>query len=372
MDNIAFVLPTTLGDSGGVKMCFEYASEINKLENVKCDIIYPIIPSNYKKWKFKSLNQFVKFVGTIIFNLFNYNFKKVHNKYKSVDIKRIYSLKKIKEMNYDTLIGTSWETIPYIKETIDNKKIYFVQSYETWAGPSNYIKETYNNEEFLFLVVSNFIKDILKKVHNQDSELVYNPIKTNVDIKNMEEIDFKETKYGVIYRKQNCKNFNLIIEFLNKHPEFQDKFICIGKNIPKKITKYFNEIMDGSDFDNMKKFYKKINTFILPSNIEGFGLTILEAMCYGNVIFSKNHGIIYDIGLSNSNYINLNKNEIINNNFDGNFEKIKLSELEKKINLYEEMDKKKRYNIAMNAAKTVKNYIDKFEIKNNIKYFINN
>ncbi|MGV3026527.1 glycosyltransferase [Clostridium thermobutyricum] len=285
---IAFVLPNTLGNSGGIKVVFEYANEFNK-NKINCEIIYPIIPTNYRLYKFRSLYSIIKFFGTIILNLLNYNYRKFNNKYKNVRIKKVISLNSLKKIykEYDILYATAWDTYYYINKFPIDKR-YIVQSYETWAGPENLVLDTYKNKEFKYYTITKFLD---KKLNNGlENIVIYNP---NNITNNYENIVIKnDNTYGVIFRRGKNKNFKSIINFLDENYSYKDKFVCLGRNIPSKYKKYFNKIYNGET--EVEQFYKDIDCFIMPSLHEGFGLPILEAISYGNLLISTKTGILED------------------------------------------------------------------------------
>lgn len=305
---IAFVLPTTLGNSGGIKIIFEYAEQINKL-GYKCDVIYPLIPSNYKYYKFKSVKKTIKYLFTFCLNMLNYNYNKFKNNYKSVNIIKILSLNLLwkKNFDYNIYVATAWDTYYYIKD-LNAKKKYLVQSYETWSGPTNFVEETYKNAEFEYYTISKFLQKELYQKFNTKSTIIYNPIETN--IKNSLTKNYENNRYGIIYRHEKNKNFNLIKKFLEENKEYQKKFYCLGRNIPIKYKKLFKKCYDGNNQYEVRQFYLDINTFIMPSNHEGFSLPIMEAISFNNIIISNTTGILLDF-CEEIDYISINNNECV-------------------------------------------------------------
>lgn len=295
----AFILPTTLGNSGGVKMVFIYAQKLNEL-GYYSEVIYPIIPSNIELYKLKDIKLCVKFLGTIILNLLNYNRLKYNKKFNKVKIRKVINLNNLEKYQIDSYIATAWDTYYYVKKTT-KEKMYFVQSYETWSGPKELVENTYKDNEFRYITITNQLKNRLKEDFNVNSYCIYNPI-------DFEVLDcFKNYKkiYGIIYRHESNKNFKLTIEFLMKNKNFRNRFYLLGRNIPNKYKKLFERVYDGREQEHVRQFYKDINIFIFPSNNEGFGLPILEAIFYKNVVISKKVGILNDF--VDIKYITLDK-----------------------------------------------------------------
>lgn len=288
---VGFVLPNTLGNSGGIKVILEYANEFNK-RGYECEVIYPLIPSNYRLYKLKNIKQFIKFIGTIVLNIFNYNSKKFNEKYKYIKFRKVCKLSNLKsyEYEYDDLYATAWDTYYYIKDLNVNKK-YFVQSYETWAGPEEFVKKTYEDENFKYFVITKYLKEMLHVRHNIISEIVYTPI--NMISNTKLDKDYSTNIYGVIFRKEKNKNFDIIIKFLNENKSYRNNFVCLARNLPQKYKKYFKKVYDGNN--SVEKFYKEINIFIMTSKHEGFSLPIMEAILFENLLISTKTGILNDL-----------------------------------------------------------------------------
>ncbi|MDR1089554.1 MAG: glycosyltransferase, partial [Prevotella sp.] len=92
------------------------------------------------------------------------------------------------------------------------------------------------------------------------------------------------------------KNFNKLVDFMDAFPEY-DLYICgdpdddyageIRENIATK--KLSNVFMPGAISEEEKNWmYKNCKAFFLPSQGEGFGLPVIEAMQYGKAVFVSN------------------------------------------------------------------------------------
>ena len=361
MKKIAFVLPTTLGESGGVKIVFEYAALINNLEEIECDVVYPLFPSNVARWKFKKIKELIKYIGTILLNTFNYNYSNYKKKYSNVVIKKIKSLKDIDSLHYDMLIATAWDTFECVKSSSSNRKKYFVQSYEIWNGPREAVIRTYKDDDVEYITITHFLEKLIGK----KSEIVYNPIS---DLK-FGVKDYETIRYGIIYRNIKYKGFDYVISFLKKYPKYRSQFYVVGRNIPLKYRKYFLFSYDGSSKDGMEEFYKKINILLVPSSNEGFGLPYIESMAKGIVVVSKKTGILYDIG---------NKNNFIEISVEDRYEDegvifsiVNEEDIYRNIKYIESMSKEQLQVMSKNASTSAKNYINSVSIEENIDIIIN-
>lgn len=361
MKKIAFVLPTTLGESGGVKIVFEYATRINDLNNVQCDVIYPLFPANIDGWKYRNIKTFIKYVGTILLNVFNYNYKRYNKSYSNVVIKKVKHLKNIDALHYDMIIATAWDTFKYVKNASSSKKKYFVQSYEIWNGPRETVIETYKDEDVEYLTITHFLEKLIGK----RAKIIYNPIKVfKFGIK-----DYETLKYGVIYRNIEYKGFDCIVSFLKKYPQYRSQFYVVGRNIPLKYKKYFAFVYDGADRCGMEEFYEKINVLVVPSSNEGFGLPYIESMAKGIVVVSKKTGILYDIG-DTSNFVEIS----IEDQYGAEgvtFSVVEAEEVYKSIKYIEGMSKEELRALSENATTSAKNYIESISIEENIDKIIN-
>ncbi|MCL5018710.1 MAG: glycosyltransferase family 4 protein [Candidatus Pacearchaeota archaeon] len=168
------------------------------------------------------------------------------------------------------------------------------------------------------IAVSNFVKSELinKKVKEKNIKVVYN----GADIKLINKIKIKRKEFDLIFvgRINYQKNLKLLVEAINllKKEMLNVKICIVGegeerKNLSALIQKYGlekNFYFTGAVKDKKRvfEFMKKSKIFVLPSLLEGFPLTIVEANACGLPIISTKtkHN-------NTSEYIKQNENGVL-------------------------------------------------------------
>ena len=175
---IAFLTPH-INISGGVKMILGYADRFAKrghkvmvvcpqpvLKAREIPLLYPLVyPFFYPKVAV------MNFLG-----------RKPGWTDMAADVRYICSCRERYIPDGDIIVATAWETAPYVKGYSFEKgrKVYFIQHYESlYHGDKAKVDETY---KYLMkrIVVSSWLKGILKKNFNSDSELIINPVDLNI------------------------------------------------------------------------------------------------------------------------------------------------------------------------------------------------
>lgn len=102
--------------------------------------------------------------------------------------------------------------------------------------------------------------------------------------------------FFTIGQTRRKKNFNKLVDFMDAFPEY-DLYICgdthydyadeIRENIATR--KLSNVFMPGTITEEEKNWlYQNCKAFFLPSQGEGFGLPVIEAMQFGKAVFISN------------------------------------------------------------------------------------
>lgn len=295
-----FILPS-LGKSGGVDIVFKIAETLIK-NGDEVDIIYPSILPNIKRWRFKFKLETLKYFAWIPLNFINYNQKYYKNKYPSVNIKKIKSLKSIPS-GYDLYVATWWETAEYLNRADYKNNIYFIQGFETWNGCVDEVLQTYKYN-FKFITVTKYLKDKIFEINNINSEILYNEGDLDHFSRNKKEKEYKSI--GLIYRDNKVKNVSTFIEYIEKYAQGNINLYCLGKDVPKVIADKFTKVFDGNEKQEINNFYNKIGLLVVPSTDEGFSLPVIEAMRCGTLVAIKNMGIAYELIENNKNSFFLN------------------------------------------------------------------
>lgn len=331
----------SIGNSGGDKVVRKYAKMFSDKKN-DVTIYVPIVPYRWEnniKARYKQLRG-------IASRIYHYILKKETKKYDGIKYKAVFRIENKFVSDADVVIATAWPTAYDVAKLNDNKgkKFYFVQDYEIWDDEEKG-KRTYTlplNK----IVISTWIKDkLIEQGINDDISMLYNGIDANLyrnDNKKFENNEINCLMLGHKLRKKGVK-------------EGLDSFHRAKKNIPNLRLKMFGlrkqdvdsldindvEFIENPDKKTLIDLYKNSDIFIFPSLEEGWGLTVVEAMCAKCAVVGTNTGCLVDIGKNGKNALICEP---------GNVEEMK----ENIIKLAK--NRKLREDISNNGFETVKNF----------------
>ncbi|MCP6718263.1 MAG: glycosyltransferase family 4 protein [Patescibacteria group bacterium] len=293
---IIFLLKNT-AVSGGVRVVFEHANRLHNRGHEVC-IIYPIVPLSIssRKWGFDF-----------------YSFKRLYGKIKNSVLNSIrpnsvkwFPLKakllKVPTFNEryipqaDVVIATRWETAYEVSKYHQDKgeKFYFIQHYEIWCGPENKVNATYTQLGLRNIVVSNWIKEILKEKLKAKIEVVI-PNGVNLEQFYPENMKRKSDRIRILlpYRRVKWKGIEDGLAACKiakqRYPTIQ--IVMFGPEPKEKISSdiEFHKMPYG---EKLRKIYNSSDIFVFPSHNEGFGLPPMEAMaCKCAVVATEVGGV---------------------------------------------------------------------------------
>lgn len=258
----------------------------------------------------------------------------VRSKTKNININ--FVIKRLKSKEYDLFIPTYYN--PYFLEFIGNKPfVLTVYDMIHELYPQYFIDDSFNvlnNKKILLeratkviAVSNNTKKDILKIYPHIDPhkiEVIYhgNSIYYDKNIK----VDLPENYILFVGERSNYKNFIFMLlslkEILSSDKSL--KIICAGggkfTDIEKKkiseleiesqvIQKYFEE-------NELGAFYHNAICFVFPSEYEGFGIPVLEAMACSCPIVLTNNSSFPEVAGEAGIYFELNNLEDLKNKVD--------------------------------------------------------
>lgn len=153
-----------------------------------------------------------------------------------------------------------------------------------------------------FGYISNFTKNDVEanfRLNGRPGRVIYNGV-TNLNTKPqqeydkiIEEMNLPENFFFHISRWSRKKNVHLLIQMMKYMP---DEKLVIAGSANKKYTEFLNNLVKNKGIDNVI-FVGKISTdqkaallsrckaMMFPSLSEGFGLPVVEAMCFGKPSF---------------------------------------------------------------------------------------
>lgn len=268
---------------GGMKIILEYANRLVG-DGYEVNIVYPAIIN----WRDKSFIEKVK-------SVYHYF---LHEK-RGWKCRRWFDLdNRVKEfhtwsLSYnqipksDIYIATEARTAPYVaKYPIGNeRKFYFIQGYEDWVMPESKLRATYHlplNK----IVIADWLGKIIRKEEGEDCVIVKNAFDFNY-FKFVTPIEKRDRfTIGTLYNTSSSKDiktaFKAIEIVKSRFPLL--KVLLFGtkpkpENLPDWCEYYSRP---SQEIHNM--IYNKCAIFIGSSKVEGWGLTIGEAMMCGAAI----------------------------------------------------------------------------------------
>lgn len=180
------------------------------------------------------------------------------------------------------------------------------------------------------IAVSNFVKNSVistYKVPESKVETIYNGVSWKEYLCNQSEIEEVRRTYElsnepvILYvgRLEKRKNLEFLIKAFKLVVEkTKCKLIIAGcgkqlslKEITFSLGINKHVILTGFVEDyNLKRLYNVCNVFVLPSRMEGFGLTLLEAMAAAKPVVASNIGGIPELVKNGINGILVNPNNL--------------------------------------------------------------
>lgn len=280
------------------------------------------------------------------FNFLNHkiNFKK--NSYK-LDFPVSYSRVFFLDFSLNQLIDYE-KVIKYLKDKRKIKTyslIYDLIPYtnSNWFSVPNYKQNFYKwlkiiSKSDKIFTISNTVKNKLtklrklrklrfnyKKVYKIDLGSDFINTRNKKSKKNIPHRSIKKIKFLIVGTIEPRKGHLDFVKAFSKLLEYHDMELHIvgklGWNYDKilnfiKRQKYFNSkifVHLNVDDNQLKKFYYETNVSVIASLDEGFGLPIVEALSFGNVVLARDIKVFREIGQKNINYFqNGSEKKIIN------------------------------------------------------------
>jgi len=226
--------------------------------------------------------------------------KKITNKLGYYDFLAIKKIKDfVEENNIDIIIAHAGKSMVLAHKSLKkifNKKVILVA-----VNHSNNVKRSLRADIIFSVNKEIFFKTIDKKRTPENSFIIYNAIDLKGFEPNFCNYNFSKKSpiiLGVIGRLDKAKGFDYAIDALkilenNTQKKFILKIAGSGNemtNLQMKVKdlNLENQVEFLGWIGDSKDFFEQIDIFILPSNVETFGLVILEAMKYGKPIIATN------------------------------------------------------------------------------------
>lgn len=283
MKTITFLLPGRAHRPvGGYKVICEYANRF-AADGYAVNLVYP----SYIKSMENIVLRFLKYpLRLIAWIVQGYSVKKWFNLREEVCEKVVPNLSFTFLPPSDIYIATAIETVSYLQKypVSQDRKVYFIQGYETWNYPKSYVNSTYGYG-FKNIVISRWLQNVVKSTDN-DSCLINNgfdfsyfSLTNNIEDRDSKQIAMlyhenpvKGTKYGL----------NALSIVHDTFPDIKVTLFGVFKN-PGNLPEWINYVR-LPDRAQHNQIYNTASIFLAPSVEEGWGLTVGEAMICGAAV----------------------------------------------------------------------------------------
>lgn len=287
--SITFLLFNT-GDcpGGGIKIILEHANRLVE-KGHQVHIVYPA-SLNWRKGSFRYKLQCIYiyfkrkyFIGYSSTKWFNLNNKVKEHWTWSLNFPFVPST--------DIYIATEVRTSEYLnKYPINNsRKFYFIQDYENWFVTDDFVKSTYHYP-LNKIVITKWLYDIINKEEHEKCTLVPNAFdftkfRITIPIENKDKFSI-----SILYHWHERKDLRTTIRALEivKKEIPQIKVVAFGTSANPNIPDWFNYYCSPDEKTHLL-INNQSSIYVGASKVEGFGLTIGEAMLCGQAVVCTNN-----------------------------------------------------------------------------------
>lgn len=283
-NSISFLLPAAISTpGGGYKMILEHANHL--AEKGYCVFVECPATLNWRKQnllgKLKQLRIYLKRKYKI-----GYSCESWFNLHPNVKVRWILSLNYKFVQKADLYIATEARTAPYLNEyPIENfRKFYFIQDYENWCLPEKQLRKTYHFK-MTKMVITHWLQDIIEKEENEKCYLTPNGFYTEeyhitIPIKEKEKYTISLLNHWQ-ERKDLPMAFAALDIVKRKIPQLQ--VLIFGEQKEPILPNWYHYFYKPSPEQHLK-INNRAAIYVGSSKVEGFGLTIGEAMLCGQAV----------------------------------------------------------------------------------------
>lgn len=264
---------------GGYKIALEYANRL-ALDGYEVQLLYPIHIRGRRnvQQKFYDFLRYIRFRNRFsVSDWFDLN--------QAIKETVLPNFRELPDA--DIYICTSVETAIAWNSAVKNDKarsFYFIQNFENWNVSTEELLETYHYP-FTKIAISPYLVDAVVR-EGQECHYAPNGF-DHSEYRMVTPIEEKEAAtVSILYHTQESKDFKTGLEALkavhNKHPEL--KALVFGAYECKEDLPDWCEFFHNPDKATHNLINNRAAIYLGPSRLEGFCLTIGEAMMCGQAV----------------------------------------------------------------------------------------
>lgn len=290
---VIFLMPRAcMEPAGGFKVVFEYANRLVK-DGVKVEIVYPMVQKDAQYDLLHAVAYRLIFIYRWLTGAYKPRWFSLHSQIKQ---RWVWCLDNCNIDCNAVVIATAIETafsLQRNKHSEDIKRqVYFIQDYENWRYTDEEVNASYRLP-MEKIVISNWLKNIVNR-EGEEAFLIPNGFDFN-NFKLEREIETRN-KHSVIcmYHQDERKDlptaFKAFEIVKRKHPELH---VTMFGTFPKPDLPNWYSYIQRPDREQFNQLYNNAAIYVGSSKVEGWGLTVGEAMqCGCAVACTDNKGYL--------------------------------------------------------------------------------
>ena len=285
--NITFVVPE-LNSSGGTRVISKYAHALKEAGHQVCIVIWKESPRGVRN---VLRHYLLRFLGKVVDNQHNWYFE--DNSVPIIDLGFSKLISERRLPDADVVIATFYSTALGVARLSSRKgrKYYFMQDYGAPGQTLEVVAPTWYLPMHI-ITISQFLVDLVKQARPTAAvTLIPNSVEFDVfrsDRRNKQPTPTFGVMYRLLHTKGSQAAFESFKRVLKQYPDA--RLLVVGhESLDAQLPP--NSTASGSIADDaLAKVYASCDAWLFPSEAEGFGLPILEAMACRTPVISTPAG----------------------------------------------------------------------------------